>query len=89
MYFPMLTEIAFTKALLIERFAVGPALALLLGGPGMSLPGTLLIARVAGWKKAVAYWLVTLVLITIVAYIVGQHWGEYWCSCVLQKQKYQ
>ena len=87
MYFPMLTEIAFVKGLLIERFAVGPTMALLLGGPGLSLPGLLLVGRVAGWKKAVAYWLVTLVLITIVAYIVGTVYGQYWCSCILQKQK--
>lgn len=88
MYFPMLTEIAFTKGLLIQRFAVGPTIALLLGGPGLSLPGLLLVARVAGWKKTVAYWLITLVLITLVAYIIGSIWGQAWCTCTLQKQKY-
>jgi uncharacterized membrane protein YraQ (UPF0718 family) len=89
MYFPMLTEIAFVKGLLIYRFAVGPTLALLLGGPGLSLPGLLLVARVAGWKKAIAYWLITLVLITLVAYALGSFWGDYMCPCTTQHQRFE
>jgi len=81
MYFPMLTEVAFVKGLLIEKFAVGPALALLLGGPGLSLPGLLLVSRVAGWKKALVYWLCTVVLITAVAYFFGVRYGPYLCPC--------
>lgn len=81
MYFPMLTEVAFTKGLLIKSFAVGPALAILLGGPGLSLPGLLLIGRVAGWRKTVAYWLVMVALVTIVAYVFGKYYGDYMCPC--------
>lgn len=88
MYFPMLTEVVFTKGLLLQHFAVGPALALLLAGPGMSLPGLLLVGRVAGWKKAVAYWLVTLVFVTLVAYAFGSHFGQYMCTCMVNEVKY-
>ncbi len=87
MYFPMLTEVVFTKGLLLKYFAVGPALAILLGGPGMSLPGTLLISRVAGWKKAVTYWAITVVIITIVAYFFGVYFGEYICACMRTSTK--
>lgn len=89
MYFPMLTEVVFTKGLLLEKFAVGPALALLLGGPGLSLPGLLLVARIAGWKKTVIYWVVCVVLITAVAYYFGSQHGQYLCSCMLNAGKYQ
>jgi uncharacterized membrane protein YraQ (UPF0718 family) len=89
MYFPMLTEVVFTKGLLIERFAVGPALALLLGGPGLSLPGLLLVSRIAGWKKTVTYWAICVVLITTTAYIMGTAFGPYICSCMLNPGKNQ
>jgi uncharacterized membrane protein YraQ (UPF0718 family) len=81
MYFPMLTEVAFVKGLLIEKFALGPALAILLGGPGLSLPGLILISRIAGWKKTLVYWAVMVVLITAVAYLFGTHMTKYICPC--------
>lgn len=84
MYFPMLTEVAFVKGLLLHYFALGPALALLLGGPGLSLPGLLLVSKVAGWKKMIVYWLVMVTLITIVAFAFGSYYGEYECSCQRQ-----
>jgi len=89
MYFPMLTEIAFTKGLLLQKFAVGPALALLLGGPGLSLPGLLLVSRVAGWKKTVVYWIVAVVLITAVAYFFGSRYGPFLCPCQQNPGVYQ
>ena len=84
MYFPMLTEVAFVKGLLLHYFALGPALALLLGGPGLSLPGLLLVSKVAGWKKMIVYWLLMVTLITIVAFAFGSYYGEYECSCQRQ-----
>ncbi len=85
MYFPLLTEVAFTKGLLLEKFAVGPALAILLGGPGMSLPGLLLVRKVAGLRKMLVYWALTVTLITFTAYFFGRHFGQYLCSCQLQQ----
>jgi hypothetical protein len=84
MYFPMLTEVAFTKGLLLKYFALGPALAILLGGPGLSLPGLILVRKVAGLKKMLVYWGVTVVLITLLAYFFGRYFGAYECSCQRQ-----
>ncbi len=81
MYFPMLTEVVFAKGLLFQQFAAGPALALLLGGPGLSLPGLLLVARVAGGRKMIAYWVVMVSLITVISYLFGSYYGAYLCPC--------
>jgi uncharacterized membrane protein YraQ (UPF0718 family) len=81
MYFPMLTEVAFVKGLLIEKFALGPALAMLLGGPGLSLPGLILVSRIAGWKKTVVYWVVMVLMITAVSYLFGHYMTQYMCPC--------
>jgi hypothetical protein len=86
MYFPLLTEVAFTKGLLLKYVAVGPALAILLGGPGLSLPGLILVSKVAGWKKMIVYWAVMVLLVTVVAYFFGSYYGQYLCSCQLQGQ---
>jgi uncharacterized membrane protein YraQ (UPF0718 family) len=84
MYFPMLTEVVFTKGLLLKYFALGPALALLLGGPGLSLPGLALVSKVAGWKKMIIYWAMMVCLITLVSFVFGSYFGRYICSCQLQ-----
>ncbi len=58
MYFPMLTEIAFTKALMtVFIMQPAPAVALLLTGAGLSLPGMVLISRVEGMgvRKTLVY----------------------------------
>lgn len=81
MYFPMLTEVVFAKGLLFQQFALGPSLALLLGGPGLSLPGLLLVARVAGARKMIVYWVMMVLLITVAAYLFGSYYGEYLCPC--------
>ena len=41
--------------------------------------------ELAGWKKAVVYWLITVLLITLVAWGVGSYFGEYICQCMLNK----
>jgi uncharacterized membrane protein YraQ (UPF0718 family) len=81
-YFPILTEIAFTKAFLKLGMATGPALAILLTGPGLSLPGTLVLARVIGWKKAGVYWSIVVVLSTVVAIVFSWQMGQYMCPCI-------
>jgi len=62
MYFPILSEIAFTKAFLKLGMDVGPALAILLAGAGTSLPGFILISRFVSWKKVVVYFLISVLL---------------------------
>ena len=51
MYFATLTEIPILEGLLGSGMGNGPALALLLAGPALSLPNMLVIASVLGWKK--------------------------------------
>jgi uncharacterized membrane protein YraQ (UPF0718 family) len=49
----------------------GPALALLLTGPGLSLPNWLAIARVFGVKKAIVYVVTIIILGTLVGWFAG------------------
>ena len=82
MYFPILTEVPFTKALLKDNIiAVGPALALLINGPGASLPGAILIGRIFGWKKAVLYETLEMLLGGTVGLLFGKIHGDYTCPC--------
>jgi hypothetical protein len=65
MYFATLTEIPILEGLLGNGMGNGPALALLLAGPALSLPNMLVIRGVLGTKKTIAY--VTLVVIMATA----------------------
>jgi uncharacterized protein len=82
MYFPILSEIAFTKAFLKLGMDVGPALAILLAGAGTSLPGFILISRFVSWKKVVVYFLISVVLEVIFATTVSMAIGDYICACL-------
>jgi uncharacterized membrane protein YraQ (UPF0718 family) len=55
MYFATLTEIPIVQGLLGAGMGQGPALALLLAGPSLSLPSILVIAGELGWKKTFVY----------------------------------
>lgn len=55
MYFATLTEIPIVQGLLGAGMGQGPALALLLAGPSLSLPSILVIAGELGWKKTSTY----------------------------------
>lgn len=82
MYFPIMTEVPFVKALLKDNIiAVGPALALLINGPGASLPGAILIGRMFGWKKAVLYEALEMLLGGTVGLLFGKIHGDYTCPC--------
>lgn len=81
MYFPVLTEIAFTKAFLILGMDIGPALAILLLGPGLSLPGAILVARAIGARKVALYMLCVVVASLVTALIFAITMGPYLCAC--------
>jgi hypothetical protein len=49
----------------------GPALALLLAGPALSLPNMLVIARVLGWTKTLTYVGLVVVLSTAAGLVYG------------------
>lgn len=69
MYFATLTEVPIVQSFLDLGMAKGPALALLLAGPSMSLPNMIIVGRVMGLKKTLTY--ITLVtLISAVAALV-------------------
>ncbi|MGQ9638586.1 MAG: permease [Thermodesulfobacteriota bacterium] len=73
MYFATLTEVPIVKAFLDMGMGKGPALALLIAGPALSLPSMIVIARVMGWKKALTY----IALVVIMATITGISFGHF------------
>jgi uncharacterized membrane protein YraQ (UPF0718 family) len=70
-YFATLTEIPILEALIGLGMGRGPALALLLAGPALSLPSILVIYSVIGFKKTLMFCLLTVVMSTIVGLIYG------------------
>lgn len=70
-YFATMTEAPFVHTLMGLGMGKGPALALLLTGPGVSLPNWLAIARVFGLKKAIVYVPVIVVSGTIMGWLFG------------------
>ena len=71
MYFATLTEVPILQGLLGSGMGQGPALALLLAGPALSLPNMLVIRSVLGTKKTVAYILLVVITATISGMIFG------------------
>jgi uncharacterized membrane protein YraQ (UPF0718 family) len=71
MYFATLTEIPIIQGLMGAGMGQGPALALLLAGPALSLPSMLVINSVLGPKKTVTY----ILLVVIMATISGMFFG--------------
>ena len=74
MYFSTLTEIPIVQGLLASGMGKGPALALLLAGPSLSLPNMLVVSGVMGWRKTAIYVSLVIVLSTISGYIYGNFW---------------
>jgi len=70
-YLATLTEAPFVHTLMGLGMGKGPALALLLTGPGLSLPSWLAIAKVFGSKKALVYIPTIIILGTMVGWIAG------------------
>jgi len=71
MYFATLTEVPIVKAFLDMGMGKGPALALLLAGPALSLPSMLALANIMGWKKTLVYVVLVSIMATITGYIFG------------------
>ena len=65
MYFATLTEVPILEGLLRAGMGKGPALALLLAGPALSLPNMLVIRSVMGDRKTLVYVLLVIVMATI------------------------
>ena len=70
-YFATMTEAPFVDTLMGLGMGKGPALALLLTGPGLSLPNWLAIAKVFGLKKALVYVPLIIVSGTLMGWLFG------------------
>ncbi|MEM5948404.1 permease [Spirochaetia bacterium 38H-sp] len=71
MYFATLTEIPILQGLMGAGMAKGPALALLLAGPSLSLPSMLVIGGELGIKKTLVYILLVVILSTLAGWGFG------------------
>jgi len=73
MYFATLTEVPILQGLMGNGMGKGPALALLLAGPALSLPNMLVIRSVMGTKKTVCF----VSLVVIMATVTGMLYGRF------------
>jgi len=71
MYFATLTEVPILQGLIASGMGKGPALALLLAGPSLSLPNMLVIRGVIGTQKTVVYVSLVVVMATLSGIIFG------------------
>jgi hypothetical protein len=71
MYFATLTEVPILQGLLGSGMGQGPALALLLAGPALSLPSMLVLNSIMGFKKTFVFVMLVIVMATITGLIYG------------------
>jgi hypothetical protein len=71
MYFATLTEVPILQGLIGSGMGQGPALALLLAGPALSLQSMLVLRTVMGTKKMLTYVALVIVMATITGLIYG------------------
>jgi uncharacterized membrane protein YraQ (UPF0718 family) len=71
MYFATLTEIPIVQALIGAGMGKGPALALLLAGPALSLPSMLVIRSILGTQKTAVYCSLVVVMATLTGVVFG------------------
>ncbi|TNF06939.1 MAG: hypothetical protein EP323_03970 [Gammaproteobacteria bacterium] len=71
MYFSTLTEVPIVEGLIGNGMGKGPALALLLAGPAISLPNMLVIRSIIGTQKTLVYCSLVVVMATISGYLYG------------------
>ncbi|HSA07363.1 MAG TPA: permease [Candidatus Gastranaerophilales bacterium] len=71
MYFATLTEVPILQGLIGSGMAKGPALALLLAGPALSLPNMLVIRSVMGTQKTVIFVSLVILMATLTGYVYG------------------
>lgn len=71
MYFATLTEVPILQGLMSNGMGKGPALALLLAGPALSLPSMIVIRQIMGTARAAAFIGLVVLLSTIAGYVYG------------------
>ena len=75
MYFATLTEVPILQGLLGSGMGKGPALALLLAGPALSLPSMLVIRSILGTRKTVVFVSLVVIMATISGMLFGWMFG--------------
>ncbi len=70
-YFSTLTEVPIVKGLMDLGMNRGPALALLLAGPAVSIPNLLVVNRIMGFKRTAVYFILVVVMATITGWLYG------------------
>lgn len=75
MYFATLTEVPILQGLIGAGMGKGPALALLLAGPALSLPNMLVIRSVLGTQKTVVFIILVIVMAAVCGMVFGAVWG--------------
>lgn len=75
MYFATLTEIPILQGLMGSGMGKGPALALLLAGPALSLPSMLVLRSIMGTQKTVVFTALVVVMATLTGWLFGAVWG--------------
>jgi uncharacterized membrane protein YraQ (UPF0718 family) len=75
MYFATLTEVPILQGLMGSGMGKGPALALLLSGPALSLPSMLVLRSIMGTKKTAVFVGLVIVLSTFTGWVYGAFWG--------------
>jgi uncharacterized membrane protein YraQ (UPF0718 family) len=71
MYFATLTEVPILRGLIDNGMGQGPALALLVAGPALSLPSILVINSILGPKKTLTYVGLVVVMATVTGIVFG------------------
>ena len=71
MYFATLTEVPILQGLIAAGMGKGPALALLLAGPSLSLPNMLVIRGVIGTQKTIVYVVLVVIMATLSGIVYG------------------
>ena len=71
MYFATLTEVPILEGLINAGMGKGPALALLLAGPALSLPNMLVIRSVLGTKRTLVFVMLVVALSTTAGVLYG------------------
>jgi len=76
MYFATLTEVPILQGLIGNGMGKGPALALLLAGPALSLPNMLVIRSIIGTKKTIVFTILVVIMATLSGMVYGTLFQE-------------
>ena len=71
MYFATLTEVPIIRAFMDMGMGKGPALALLLAGPALSLPSIIVLQRFIGWRKTLTFVALVVIMATVSGLLFG------------------